>query len=40
MKYGHLVVGGTFDLMHKGHEAFLQKAFASADKVTIGLTSD
>lgn len=40
MKYGHLALGGTFDLMHKGHEAFLQKAFESADKVTIGLTSD
>ena len=40
MKYKHLVVGGTFDLMHAGHEAFLQKAFGTANKVSIGLTSD
>src|SRR3989344_6503542 len=40
MKYRHLVVGGTFDLMHAGHEAFLQKAFGTANKVSIGLTSD
>jgi pantetheine-phosphate adenylyltransferase len=32
--------GGTFDRIHDGHEALLRKAFASANKVLIGLTSD
>ena len=39
-KYQHAAVGGTFDLMHKGHEAILQKAFLTAQKVTIGQTTD
>lgn len=40
VKYKHLVIGGTFDLLHKGHEKFLAYAFKSANGVTIGLTSD
>lgn len=39
-KYKHLVVGGTFDLLHKGHEGFLKEAFLKSHRVTIGLTSD
>ncbi len=33
------IVGGTFDHLHKGHRALLEKAFEAGD-VSIGLTSD
>jgi len=33
-------VGGTFDVLHKGHEVLLGKAFEAADSVVIGLTTD
>ena len=35
-----VATGGTFDLIHKGHLALLQKAFSISSKVIIGLTSD
>lgn len=40
MKYRIAVLGGTFDRIHKGHEALLLHAFSIADRVTIGLTTD
>jgi pantetheine-phosphate adenylyltransferase len=35
-----IFVAGTFDHLHKGHEAFLAAAFDAAERVIIGLTSD
>lgn len=39
-KFKHSVVGGTFDRMHKGHEALLTGSFSKSEKVTIGITSN
>lgn len=36
----HVCVGGTFEHLHKGHEALLKKTFELGDKVAIGLSSD
>jgi len=35
-----VVIGGTFEALHKGHQVFLEKAFNLGDDVFIGLTSD
>lgn len=39
-KYRHLAVGGTFDLLHRGHRAFLEAAFDLSREVSIGITTD
>lgn len=37
MKVG---VGGTFNVLHRGHRALLDRAFESGDDVVVGLTTD
>jgi pantetheine-phosphate adenylyltransferase len=39
-KYSLVAMGGTFDIVHRGHLALLSRAFEISDKVIIGLTSD
>lgn len=37
---GQVVIGGTFDRFHKGHEALISRAFHEGERVLIGLTVD
>lgn len=39
-KYNHVALGGTFDLIHKGHISLLEKAFKISKLVSIGITTD
>jgi len=39
-KFISIALGGTFDIVHKGHMALLSKAFSISEHVIIGLTSD
>jgi pantetheine-phosphate adenylyltransferase len=39
-RLGTVSVGGTFDVMHKGHWVLLKEAFVVGDNVIIGLTTD
>ncbi len=40
MKYAYVCVAGTFDGLHRGHEALLKRAFGVGERVLIGLTSE
>ena len=39
-KYKLTACGGTFDLFHSGHKAFLQEVLSHSDRVLLGITSD
>ena len=39
-EYSLVGIGGTFDHIHKGHKALLQKAFEIGEHVLIGITSE
>jgi len=39
-KFKIVALGGTFDLIHRGHIELLRKSFSISSKVIIGLTSD
>ena len=39
-KFDFVAMGGTFDIIHKGHLALFIKAFSISSNVIIGLTSD
>ncbi|MFQ6087251.1 MAG: phosphopantetheine adenylyltransferase [Candidatus Bathyarchaeia archaeon] len=39
-KFKTVVVGGTFDELHKGHKALLMKAFEVGDQIIVGLSTN
>lgn len=39
-KFARVVIGGTFDQLHRGHRRLIERALEVGDRVLIGLTSD
>ena len=39
-RYRSVAVGGTFDILHVGHEKLLAKAFELGEQVFVGVTGD
>ena len=39
-RFKKLALGGTFDILHKGHKETLRNAFSLSEKVLIGLSTD
>jgi len=39
-RFDLVAMGGTFDVIHKGHVTLLSGAFSISTKVIIGLTGD
>jgi len=39
MKFHHIVCGGTFDHLHKGHKKLLEACFNDGKKISIGITN-
>lgn len=39
-KFRHIILGGTFDHFHAGHEAFIKKACQVGNKLSVGITTE
>lgn len=39
-KFNLVACGGTFDLFHAGHKAFIEQVLSQSEKVVLGVTSD
>lgn len=37
--YKHIVLGGTFDRFHAGHEKFVNTALENGERITVGITT-
>lgn len=40
VRFRMVALGGTFDVLHKGHRQLLRQAFKIGRRVTIGITTD
>ncbi|MBI5044782.1 MAG: adenylyltransferase/cytidyltransferase family protein, partial [Candidatus Levybacteria bacterium] len=38
MKFHHVIVGGTFDHFHRGHQKLLTQSFKVGEKITVGIS--